>query len=175
MRWLLILFWVFVGIMLLKSCYDSEMARERAAELHPQQRHFFFAVPSAPAAPSPVVASSEAKVMQTGFEVQPDTPGAGSFTCQVTLKNVGGTTARNIEVHVRPFRGVRPGSMEIGPLRAPLAEDDPLSQYGSWVSFPDLAPGQSATESATFFDHPNLEPGRNLDPEIVFTTDKNHP
>jgi hypothetical protein len=37
-------------------------------------------------------------------------------------------------------------------------DDDPISQLGEWVTIPDLAPGQSDSESAVFLDQPNKRP-----------------
>ncbi len=171
MRWLAVLFWCFIGIMLIKSVYDHESRRQLDAQEHPGQQHFFFTQPGSPSGPPPVAG---ANVQQTHFEVQANTPGPGSFTCLVTVKNLGLTKAENVQVHVRPYKGPLRGVDDNRPP-PPLTDSDPLSQYGSWVSFPDLAPGESNTESVVFLTHPIYYPGNNPKPEIIFETAKAQP
>jgi hypothetical protein len=70
-----------------------------------------------------------------------------------------------------------------------LPEDDPLSQYGAWVSFPDLAPGESNTQTVSFLDRAGAKPvvlGKSdtgipgqpmeqLTPEIIFKSESPDP
>jgi hypothetical protein len=157
-RWLIVLFWVFVIFMLLKGCYESQASHLQPAQAPP--------APSVAPAPTPA-APSGAKVVQSGFVVQYETP-PGNFTCQVTVKNIGDEKAVGVQVHVRPYRGCRRGLLDIGPQGPPLSENDPLSQLGAWVSFPDLAPGESSTQPVTFMSQSNVQPGQNPDPEIDY-------
>jgi hypothetical protein len=160
-RWLIVLFWVFVIFMLLKGCYDTEASRAHQEELRQ-------APPPVSAAPAPPPApTAPAKVVQTSCMIEVDTP-PGSFTCEVTVKNVGGEKATGVEVHVRPFRGSRRGLVDIGPMGPPLNENDPLSLMGTWIAFPDLAPGESSTQTATFPSQPNIMPSQNPDPDINY-------
>jgi hypothetical protein len=172
-RWVIVFFWIFVGAMIIKSILDSEAAHHQAAIDHPQQKQFFFTPPPGKVAPAAV--NPNADVRQIGYTIQDNTPGAGSFTYQVTLKNVGSRKATAIQIHVRPFRGAINGDEDVGHATAlkPLQDSDPMSQYGSWITFPDLAPGESSTQSAIFMDRPNLLPGKNPNPEITFETVKN--
>jgi hypothetical protein len=176
-RWLILLFWVVVIGGLIKGGYDFDSNLQSKAAAHPTQDETFFTpLPGqAPALPA-AAAADEANVQQVAFTVQDDTPGAGSFTCEVTLKNQGNEKARNIQVHVRPFKGVRVGSDDVGhnPLMV-LSDTDPLSQLGDWLAFPDLAPGESSTKSIVFTSHAGLEPGLNPKPEIEFTSAKAQP
>ena len=74
---------------------------------------------------------------------------------------------------MRPYRGAGYGSIELGRGGFHiLKETDPLSQYGTWISFPDLKPGESSSQSAIFFDHPHVQAGFNPSPEINFETAK---
>jgi len=173
LRWVIVFFWLFVAVMLLKTFLDSEAKRKEEIVLHPEQKQFFFTPPPGQAAP--VVPSANADVQQTAFAVQEETP-PGNFTCTVTVQNVGSKKAENVQVRVRPYRGSSTGSTELGHGRFHLLdENDPLSQMGSWVSFPDLAPGASATQSVVFLNQFNVNPGKNPKPEITFETAKTSP
>ncbi len=171
-RWAIVVFWFVVIVMIIKSCHDAEEQRKQDALLHPQADRFTFTEPSAPPAPAPAPAP-EARVEQISFSTKPSTPTPGSFTCFVTLRNTGSKKAQNIQIRVRPYRGTPYGDPDYGHQNLrPLSETDPLSQYGSWIGFPDLDPGQSSTQSVVFLDHPNATPGTNPTPEIIFGTVK---
>jgi hypothetical protein len=173
-RWLIVLFWVFVFVMLIKSFIDYNRRAETEAELHPQPTQGFFT--TLPPPPPPPVPSAAADVRQTSFEVQTDTPSPGNFTCLVTVKNFGLSRAENIQVRVRPYRGTRRAPIQQNYVPStPLSEDDPLSQLSSWLAFPDLAPGESSTQSVVFTSMPPLEPGLNPNPEIHFDSAKPGP
>ena len=91
----------------------------------------------------------------------------------ITLKNVGSAKAVDIQIRVRPYRGTMTQSGEMSDQgNKYLDENDPLSQYGQFVSVPDLAPGASATIDVVFPDHANVSPGNNPKPEIDFGTEK---
>ena len=177
LRWAIVVFWVIVLFMIVKSCRDSEEIRHNEAVAHPQEQEFFYTTPppgvNAPAATP--TAEATADVRQITYSVQKDTPTTGDFTAQVTVKNVGGKKAVNVQVHVRPYRGAAIDSSDIGPVLPPLTENDPLSQYGSWITFPDLAPGESSTATAVFLTSPRMAFGKNSKPEIVFQTAPDHP
>jgi hypothetical protein len=63
------------------------------------------------------------------------------------------------------------GDEDVGAPK-PLPDNDPASQFGQWVTFPDIAPGQSASGSVVFLNKGTMKPGSNPDPEIVFETAK---
>jgi hypothetical protein len=171
-RWLIVLFWVFVVGMLIKQCHDYTEAQIKEGELNPPRQYFFTAPPPAPPAPPPPPAAG-GDVRQISFKSEEGTPGPGSFTCLVTLRNEGLQTARSIQVRVRPYRGVKYGTDGEGHVGYTLLQEtDPLSQYGTWIGFPDLKPGETATESAVFLDRPNVSAGFNPQPEITFETAK---
>ena len=176
-RKLIIAFWIFIGCMLLWQFYTYDQGLKEAGITHPQQEHFWFtnSVATAPAAPSPEHRDG-ADVQQTGFSVADNTPSMGSFTCQVTLKNRGNAKAVSIQVSVRPYRGISRGDEDVGHAdMSVLSDSDPISQFGQWVSFPDLAPGESSTQNVVFIGRTDVRPGTNPQPEIRFQTEKAQP
>jgi hypothetical protein len=178
-RKLIIAFWIFIGCMLLWQFYTYDQGLTRAEVEHPTQQHFWFtnSAAAAPAAPTKALANG-AVVQQTGFSVENNAPSAGSFTCHVTLKNVGNAKAVGVQVSVRPYRGITLDDQDVGharPAAVTLSDSDPISQYGQWVSFPDLAPGESGTQNAVFLSRTDVIPGTNPNPEIQFQTEKAKP
>jgi hypothetical protein len=176
-RKLIIAFWIFIGCMLLWQFYTYDRGLTQAAIEHPQQKQFWFtnSVAAAPAAPTQP-AHDGADVEQTGFSVEDNTPGTGSFTCHVTLKNRGNAKAVGVQVSVRPYRGISRGDEDVGHTPTGIVSDsDPISQLGQWVTFPDLAPGESSTRSVIFIGRTDVRPGTNPKPEILFQTEKAKP
>jgi hypothetical protein len=188
-KWI-IAFWVFIIGMLVWQFYDYNKGLDQAAIEHPQQTHFYFIHSNnAPVAPPPVQMNGP-DVQQVGYTVQNNVPSSGNFTVNVTLKNMGNTKAVGVQIHIRPYRGMRLGDEDAGNsnLRI-LSDDDPLSQYGAWVSFPDLAPGESSTQSVIFLSHEGAtpvvpgssdmgipgQPMEKIKPEIVFSAEQPAP
>jgi hypothetical protein len=187
-RMLIVAFWIFIISMLLWQFYTYDQSLTRQAVEHPVQQHFWF-TNSAPATPAAAAEQPHegAYVEQTHYAVENNVPGRGSFTVDVTLKNVGNAKAVGVEVRVRPYRGMRLGDEDVGnsTLRI-LDENDPLSQFGQWVTFPDLAPDESSTQSVVFLSQDNATPvvpgvsatgvpgeaPEKLEPEITFSTEK---
>jgi len=176
-RKLIIAFWIFIVIMLLWQFYTYDQGLTQASIDHPQQQHFWFtnSASAAPVAPTPEQHTG-ADVEQTGFMVENNKPGAGSFTCQVTLKNVGNAKAVGVQVNVRPYRGTSTYDEDVGHQKVIVLDDNnPISQFGQWVTFPDLAPGDSSTQSVVFISRTDARPGANPHPEILFQTEKAKP
>jgi hypothetical protein len=172
-RQLIIAFWVFIGVMLIWQLYSYNQGMEKTATDHPVQTTFIFLhTNAAPVAPS-MAHSDNADIQQVNYIVQSNTPSEGSFTCLVTLKNVGGATGTGIQISVRPYRGVSNYDEDVGHQNTlVLSDDDPVSQFNAWLSFPDLAPGQSYTRPVIFTSRPDIKPGENPKPQIIFETDK---
>jgi len=185
---LIICFWIFIGGMLIWQFYTYNQGLSHEEADHPTQQHFWFTNSASAAAPA---ASAEAHqgayVEQTHYTVENNVPGRGSFTVHVTLTNVGTAKAVDVSVRVRPYRGMRLGDEDVGHSELKiLDENDPLSQFGQWVDFPDLAQGESSTQSAVFLGQGNATPvipgvsatgvpGQarvELKPEINFSTEK---
>jgi hypothetical protein len=168
-RWLILLFWVFVIGMLLKQCHDSDAARQQQFQVNPPPSHFFFTPPPKPP-PPPAPPKAGADVQQIRFIVQDNTPGPGTFTCQITVQNKGLSRAHNIQVQVRPFFGAHKDD-EGGRINdTSLSSVDTIQQMSTWVSFPDLNPGETSTQTTTFLDQLHIHPGYNSQPQITFET-----
>jgi hypothetical protein len=173
-RQLMIAFWVFIVAMLLWQFFSYNASLTQEAITHPVQKQYFFFHTNAPAATPSMAHSDKADIVQTNYTVQPGTPSSSSFTCLVTLKNVGSKPATSIQICVRPYRGVSNYDEDVGHQRNPgtLADDDPISLFNDWLSFPDLAPGESATRSVIFTNRTDIKPGANPKPQILFETVK---
>jgi hypothetical protein len=173
LHWVIILFWVFVTAMMLKQCHDTNVQRDEAAAKAPQSYFFNQPPPAGPkVAPAPPP-SPDADVEQVGFVVQDDTPSPGSFTCNVTLKNLGQKKATGIQIAVRPYRGARYGNDNVGHAPVGIIPDSSrLGQIQAWLAFPDLAPGEQSTESTVFPKETGIEPGTNPNPEIDYQSAK---
>jgi len=177
-RKLIIAFWIFIGCALLWQFYTYNQGLKEAAITHPQQEHFYFFNTNTAASPAaPIRPKREgADVQQIRFLVEDNAPATGSFTCHVTLKNVGNAKAVGIQVSVRPYRGIIRGDEDMGHTdMSTLSDTDPISQFGQWVTFPDLAPGQSSTQSVIFISRSDARPGTNPNPDILFQTEKAKP
>jgi hypothetical protein len=169
---------IFIGvmafciIMLLWQFYNYDKGMTQAQIDHPAQQHFFFYNTNAGAPLAPVT-HRDAHVRQVEFNGVENSPSAGSFTCAVTLKNDGSAKAVNVQVMVRPFRGIPLGDEDVGgPNRGTLSDNDPRAQFGQWVAFPDLAPGESSTQKVTFIMQSGLHAGNNPSPDIQYETAK---
>ena len=117
-------------------------------------------------------------VQQIAYSVEENTPTSVSFTCKVTLKNVGNAKATNVQVAVRPYHGTRTDNEDVGPntdTMTFLDDNDYRAQIVEWVTFPDLAPGESSTKSTVFLSRTDLKPGTNPKPEILFEPEKAKP
>lgn len=164
--------------MLLWQFYNYNQALNQEAAAHPQQERFYFyntnTGPTTPAVTRPAIDGAD--VHQLAYSVEPNKPGPGNFTSTVILKNVGNAKATGIQVMVRPYRGIKIGDEDNGPATAHmLDENDPTSLYGQWLTFPDLAPGESATQTIVFASQPNITPGTNPNPQILFQSEKAKP
>ncbi len=187
-RQLIIAFWIFIVIMLGWQFYSYDAGLTQAAKDNSTQGNNVFLHYTGPPAATPSAAQPEGPdVRQIKYTVENNVPENGSFTVHVTLKNVGTAKAVGVQIHVRPYRGMRLGDEDVGnSTLSILPDDDPLSQYGSWVSFPDLAPGEASTQSVVFLSHDGATPvvlgvsdtgvpGKALEkltPEIIFSKEK---
>jgi hypothetical protein len=146
LRKLIYAFWIFVVIMLLWQFYTYNAGLRQQAIDHPTQEHFYFYntnSTTAAAAPAPAQVNG-ADVQQVRYTVEEGVGGTGNMTCHVTLKNMGNARATGIQIMVRPFRGASNYDEDVGKSDStPLSDDDPISKFGQWISFPDLAPGAS--------------------------------
>lgn len=167
-------FWIFVITMLLWQFYVYNEKISTPDPAHPQQGHFFFYQPTKAQVAAQASEHDGPYVEQTGFTVSNDTPTAAMFTCHVTLKNTGKQKAINVQARVRPFRGTFVGDPDGHDGLKTLDDNSPLSQFGKYVDFPDLDPGQSCTEDAIFMKQSAFEYGKNPSPEIIYQPEKKH-
>jgi len=175
---LIVLFWVVVGSMLIWQFndYNQTVTQQDQATMKPE--HYFFYNtnvvddPAHQSKPHPVGAD----VQQTSYSVEDNAPGVGSFTCHAILKNEGTVKAVDIQIFIRPYRKsmLIDGEMINHPTIY-LDDNDPRSQFGQWVSVPDLEPGHSARVDAIFTATQGIPPGKNPDPKIIFGNDKSNP
>jgi hypothetical protein len=171
-------FWIFVVIMLLWQFYDYNKKISTPDPAHPTQDHYFFYMPKPGGAQAAAGGPAEHDgpfVEQTGFTIEDNTPTSVSFTCHVTLKNTGKAKATGVQVEVRPYRGTLISDGDDGGARnstATLPDTDPLAQISQWVTFPDLDPGESSTQSAVFMKQGSHEYGSNPKAEVVFEPEK---
>ena len=114
---------------------------------------------------------ARADVVEQAWVVNRDVP--GMVTIQLTLKNRGGATARGVQAFIAPYLGAIPGSDGIN-MRAKsisTTADSPLGQIGQWVSYGDIAAGQTATSSAQFAAQPGVDPvPSNTHPKLLYTS-----
>ncbi len=167
-------FWIFIIGMMIWEFYSYNQDLTQQAHDHPADGHFFFYHKDPKAVPKPEQMEHNGPFLtQTGFTVEPGVPNYASFTCHVTVKNIGTAKATNIQVCVRPFKGIKVGDEDLSnkPLQT-LPDSDPTSLIDQWVTLPDLAPGQSASQSAVFYNKPGFNPGRNPDPLMRFEAEK---
>jgi hypothetical protein len=170
MRWLYVLFWLFIATMLAWQAIDYNSKQNQAAIAHPQQQQFFFYnTNNGPVIPPPPVIDGP-NVVQASFDVRRNDPSFNMFTCYVTVKNIGNAKATNIALFVRPYRGAVIGDEDNNHTTFHvLAENDPISQVGQWINFPDLNPGQtSGPQHVTFTVAYACQIGINPDPKITF-------
>ena len=173
MRWLGLAFWIFIGGMLLWQFFDYNESLNKQVIANPPPQHYFFfdtnalQAPKKPAA-KPVVDGPN--VVQKKFWVKYDEPNPGMFTCYVVVKNIGNAKATNVQLLVRPYRGISLGDDDDGHAKSHVVTDtDALAQISQWITFPDLAPGQASDPgTASFLSSPGAAPGGNPDPEISF-------
>jgi hypothetical protein len=181
MGMLITAFWIFVIGMLIWEFNSYNQHATEEAIAHPPQKHFFYyntniAPLNAPPPPLP----DGPYVKQIATSVEHNEPSQGNFIYLVTLKNVGNAKAVGVQVLVHPFAGVSMGNDDGGNSAAmhrpggsaAASNYNPMADYGQWITFPDLAPGQSDTESTVFLEHPGTDPGANPEPQILFKSEK---
>ena len=172
----IVAFWVVILSLAAWEAYSYNSNLNQQGLEHPKPQQYFFYPPSdkPDANAQNQIHLAGADVQQTNYRVETDVPSSGMFTCHVTLKNVGNAKATGVQIMVRPYRGSSSANEDGGRFRpmGVLSEDDPLSKFGKYVSFPDLAPGEAATADVTFLRQSALPPGQNPNPSILFQSEK---
>lgn len=167
-RWAIAAFWT---ILIVVGAYYAIYYALLPAPPPPPEQHFF--PPALPggtaAAPSP-----EAQVKLTHY-VAHITPGSAEFSVDVTVQNVGGKKAAGVQVTVHPYVGsMDADKTQYGPDEIPNhMGGDSMKNVVQNLGFPDLNPGQSATQSFTLPMRPDADPAQRDDtPQIVFESAK---
>jgi len=175
MQWFYTAFWVFIIGMILWQFYDYNSGLDHAiAVAGPKQQHFYFLngqtnTASLDAPPKP----DGADVKQVGCTYTDNVPYHGSFTAHVSLKNYGNMKAIGVQVQVTPYRGTMVGLENDNSPATALPDSDPIAQINQWVSFPDLAPGETVTKDAVFgAAQKGYTQGDNANPQVLFQTEK---
>jgi hypothetical protein len=176
-NWLIVGFWAFIVIGCTWQCSSYNTHLDKETEAHPVRGEFFFYHSKNDPAHGGVATVAGAQVQQLNYWTEPETPSSGMFTSHVVLKNTGSAKATAVEIWVRPYKGIYTGDEDNGRSSRPegnLSDNDPLTQYGQWVNFPDIAPGETATETVVFVARPGFNLGNNPTPQIIFSTDKDN-
>jgi len=178
-RWLITLFWLFIGGMLLWQFSSYNQHLDQDAIEHPQQQHFFF-YPTNQASGvtvEPTAVVDGPNVQQERYWTEDKTPTPNNFVAHFILKNVGNAKAVSIQIMIRPYSGTTVGDEDNGHSQTHILSDsDPLSQLGQVVDVPDLAPGEeSAVQNVTFFKQGGAPLGSNPHPAITFQRDQASP
>jgi len=170
-RWLIAAFWVFVLLMGAKSFYDynSHLDHEETAQA---EKHYF--PPSLqPASPAPPASDADVRQVSYSPKVNPMT---SQFTAEVTIKNFGQKKAINIQVRIQPYVGTVDSSSQPGPDEILNPNNvDATATIFRWVEFPDLGPGESASQTLTFPMRSDAAPREHFDPKITFQTAPDKP
>ena len=175
MSWFYLCFWVFVLGMLFWQFqnYNSNLTHEYASR--PAKEEHFFYYTNHMAHPQPAINGPILK--QISYSLQYNSPGAGMITARFTVQNTGNVKARNIVMQIFPYQGgVRGGDVDDGHTKAQyMNANDPIVQINQSVNLPDLAPGETTLQTASFYAQTDVTPGDNPVPQFTFTPDTPKP
>ena len=164
-RWLIVAFWAVVILIAAKYAFVAILTPPPP----PVAEQHWFPPPLPGSAPT---ASPDADVRLIHYvpKVQPD---ATSFTADVTVKNFGQKKATGIEVRVQPYVGTADDKKAPGPDEMPNQPGgDPMANVFQWVEFPDVGPGETATQTITLPMRSDAVPAEEFKPQVVFQTVK---
>lgn len=130
------------------------------------EKHWFLPAPGSAPAKAPV-----ADVRMTRYARRISSSGT-FFTADVTVQNFGQRKATGVQARVQPYvgnRGTNPAAP--GPAGIPsFPNGDPMTNIYQWVSFPDLAPGATATQTITLPMRSDADPAQSFKPHVIFQT-----
>jgi hypothetical protein len=165
-RWAIAAFWTILIVM--GAYYAIYYAMLPAPAPVPEQ-HWF---PPAPGAPPPPVADADIHLTHYVAHI---TPGSAEFSVDVTVQNVGAKKATGVQVTVHPYVGnMDVDKSQNGPDEIPnQMGGDPMRFVTQNLSYPDLDPGQSATQSFTLPMRSDADAAQRDDkPQITFESAK---
>ena len=144
-RWLIVAFWAVM--FLIGAFYVVESVMKPPPPPVPEKHWFPPPLPGS----VPSAASANADVRLAAYVLKP-VPNSSTFTVDVTVKNVGQKKATGVQVKVQPYVGTMDtNKAEPGPDEIPdQPGGDPMATVVQWVTFPDLPPGQTSTQTLTF-------------------------
>jgi hypothetical protein len=162
-RWLITAFWAVVILLTLKYVYTG--LTSAPPPVVPEQHWYPPPMPG-----SPLPASPQADVRLIHY-VPHVTPGAGSFTADVTIQNFGQKNATGIQVRIQPYVGNSDSPSAPGPDEMPTGGDAVTAVF-QWLSFPDLAAGATETQTVTLPMRSDADPAAAFKPQVVFQSVK---
>jgi hypothetical protein len=165
-RWAIVTFWVLV--VLAGAYYALDYSMVPAPPPAPEQHWFPPPLPGSQPPPRP----PDADVKLTHY-VAHITPGAPTFSVDETVENQGSKKATGVEVVVHPYIGNQDtNKKEYGPDEIPGQQGgDPMANVVQSLGYPDLDPGQTATQSFTLPMRTDADPSQRDDkPQIIFQT-----
>ncbi len=163
-RWAIAAFWTILIVM---GGYYAVYYAMLPPPPQPPEPHWF---PPAPGTPAPPAPNAEVKLMHY---VEHTTPGSAEFSVDVTVQNVGGKKATAVQVTVHPYVGnTDVDKSQNGPDEIPnQMGGDPMRLVVQNLSYPDLDPGQSATQSFTLPMRSDADAAQRDDKaQVVFQT-----
>jgi hypothetical protein len=165
-RWAVVAFWV---VMMLIGVYSIFDYTAKPAPPPVPEKHWF-----PPPLPGSVPArrSPDALVKLTHYLAHIK-PGATSFDVDVIVQNVGSKKATGVVVLVHPYVGTRDTDKKaIGPDEIPMQQGgDPLAAVTQTLTYPDLKPGETGTQSFTLPIRFDADPAQRDDKaQVMFQT-----
>jgi hypothetical protein len=166
-RWLIVAFWAVLFLVTAVYVFQGITVTTPPP---PPEKHWF--PPPLPGSTAPTSAP-DADVRLIHY-VPHIAPGATTFTADVIIKNFGQKKATAIQVRVQPYVGNRDTNpAQPGPDEIPaMPGGDPMANVVQWVDFPDLGPGETATQSITLTMRSDADPAQSFVPKVVFQTVK---
>jgi hypothetical protein len=165
-RWLIVAFWV--AMLLVGVVYVSQAVMAPPPPPVPEKHWFPPPLPGSvpPAAP----ANAEVHLVHYIMKRVPDT---STFTADVTVQNVGLKKATSVQVKIQPYVGTMDtNKAQPGPDEIPdQPGGDPMANVVQWVTFPDLAPDETSTQTLSFSMRSDADPAQSQPhAEVEFQT-----
>jgi hypothetical protein len=167
-RWAIAAFWIFMAVLGVYYAVHDVMLPAPPPPPPPQQG----LLPALPGPAAPAAAAPNAEVKLTHYATH-ITPGALEFSVDVTLQNVGSKKATGVQVMVHPYVGNQDtNKSQMGPDEIPGQQGgDPLHNVVQNLDYPDIDPGQTATQSFTLPVRSDADPAQRDDSaQVIFQT-----
>ena len=165
-RWMIAAFWAVMIVIGLTYAVESILAPP--PKVVPEKHWFPAPLPSANAA-----SSASADVRMTHYIES--SAGISTFNVEVTLKNFGRKKATGVQIKIFPYTVGSDTNVEPhvhGPDEMPLThgQGDILQTAFQYITFPDIAPGDSSTQTVSLPNRSDADPSDSQPkPEIQFS------